>query len=299
MLFMMRKAIPKVSVIVPVYNKSRYLHACISSILGQSLTPIEVIVVDDASTDGSAEIVEDFMKQDDRIMLLRSNRNHGPGPARNRGLREASGSYVQFTDADDVLPRGAIELLSSMAVQSDLPAVRGAMAVFTDDPARYRVEDQIQTIDRRCFDFRESRALWLPWGHTCYLFHRRFLLDRRLAYPALRNGEDPVFLLRVLLQARRLSTTAEVCYLYRVGQANERTTFRHVDDYLTHVEMIKSLYLRNFAEAWHQHCRDFYFGTASRYLKDVALTERDRAFALNRMQSIWPPETVTAASEGG
>jgi glycosyltransferase involved in cell wall biosynthesis len=296
MFFLSRKPKPKITVIVPVYNKSLYLLECIPSILSQSLTSIEIVFVDDASTDGSQEIIEDFMRKDDRIVLLRNTRNSGPGPARNRGLRRASAAHVQFTDADDVLPQGALELLHTMALQDDLPAVRGTLATFAESPARYWIEDQFQTADRSCFDFRESRTLWLPWGHQCYLFSRRFLMEHKLEYPALRNGEDPVFLLRALLKAQKLSTTSEISYLYRAAKPNERITSAHLKDYITHVETIKSLYLANFPEAWHQYCSEFYFKTTFQYLNDLLLLAPERSLALARINSIWPEEHIGSSA---
>jgi glycosyltransferase involved in cell wall biosynthesis len=90
---------PRVSIIVPLYNKAPYILRTLESIAAQSITDFEVIVVDDGSTDGSAELVRNF--PDARFRLVRQS-NAGPGAARNRGLREASAPYVAFVDADDI-----------------------------------------------------------------------------------------------------------------------------------------------------------------------------------------------------
>lgn len=91
------------SIIIPIYNKSEYLVECIESVRGQSLKDIEIICVDDGSTDGSAEIVAKFAKQDSRIKLIRQQ-NLGAGAARNAGIKVAMGEYVVFLDADDYYP---------------------------------------------------------------------------------------------------------------------------------------------------------------------------------------------------
>ena len=87
----------KVSVIVPVYNGEKYIEQCMDSILGQTLKDIEIICVDDGSTDSSPEILERFRRQDKRVRLI-SQENAGAGAARNRGLKEAGGEYLSLFD---------------------------------------------------------------------------------------------------------------------------------------------------------------------------------------------------------
>ena len=91
---------PKVSVIVPVHNAEKYLEQCLSSILGQTLEDIEVICVNDNSTDGSAEVLERFAVDDGRLRVLQSP-GLGAGGARNIGLASAQGEYLSFLDSDD------------------------------------------------------------------------------------------------------------------------------------------------------------------------------------------------------
>ena len=90
----------KVSVIVPVYNTRPYLPQCLDSLCGQTLKEIEILCIDDGSTDGSAEYLEEAAKRDGRIRVFREN-NTGAGAARNIGLLEAKGAYLAFLDSDD------------------------------------------------------------------------------------------------------------------------------------------------------------------------------------------------------
>ncbi|MCM0083341.1 glycosyltransferase family 2 protein [Geomonas sp. Red32] len=90
---------PEISVIIPLYNKERYVQRAVNSVLEQSLAPLEVVVVDDGSTDGSAEAVA-ALGPDQRLRLV-SQRNQGVSAARNRGVAEARGRFVAFLDADD------------------------------------------------------------------------------------------------------------------------------------------------------------------------------------------------------
>ena len=91
---------PKVSVIIPVYNVEKYLGPCLDSILGQTLNNIEVICVDDGSTDRSLEILREYEKRDARVKVL-TQPNTNAGAARNKGIQQARGEYLSFLDSDD------------------------------------------------------------------------------------------------------------------------------------------------------------------------------------------------------
>ena len=98
----------KVSVIVPIYNAEAYLRPALDSILDQTLREIEIICVDDGSTDGSLKIIKEYQKKDARIRIVTQN-NAGPGSARNNGMRRSRGEYVSFLDADDFFDANFLE----------------------------------------------------------------------------------------------------------------------------------------------------------------------------------------------
>ena len=101
----------KISVIVPVYNAEKYLEKCIESVLAQTYPNWELILVDDGSKDGSADIVDGYAARDTRIMAIHQE-NAGPGMARNKGIRVAHGEYIVFLDSDDVIKPDYFEKLS-------------------------------------------------------------------------------------------------------------------------------------------------------------------------------------------
>ena len=90
----------KVSVIIPVYNVEPYLKQCMDSVVGQTLKDIEIICVDDGSTDGSLDILREYAAEDNRIQII-EQKNAGAGAARNNGMRHATGKYLSFLDSDD------------------------------------------------------------------------------------------------------------------------------------------------------------------------------------------------------
>ena len=98
-----------VSVIIPVFNAEKYLSQCLDSIVNQTLTNIEIICVDDGSTDTSFQILKEYEEKDSRVIVL-SKSNAGAGTARNEGLKIAKGKYLSFLDADDFFERNMLEL---------------------------------------------------------------------------------------------------------------------------------------------------------------------------------------------
>ena len=113
---------PKVSIIVPVYNVEKYLRRCIDSILRQTLTDIEVILVDDGSFDSSGKICEEYARKDSGLRVIHQ-KNAGVAVARNTGLDIASGDYIAFVDSDDYIEPNMYQSMMQVANQYDCDVV--------------------------------------------------------------------------------------------------------------------------------------------------------------------------------
>ena len=111
-----------VSVVIPVYNSEKYLGQCLNSVLGQSLHDIEVICVDDGSTDNSASVIQERMKEDSRLKIVRHGVNKGVGAARNTGVEAAEGEWIYFLDSDDWVDSDYLEVMLREASASGPPA---------------------------------------------------------------------------------------------------------------------------------------------------------------------------------
>ena len=101
----------KISVIIPVYNVEKYLDKCISSVLKQNMTDFEIIICDDASTDGSLKIIENYKKKDSRIKSITHKENQGLSVSRNDGMEIASGEYIFFLDSDYYIKQNVLTTL--------------------------------------------------------------------------------------------------------------------------------------------------------------------------------------------
>lgn len=136
-----------ISVIVPVYNTERYLAACLDSILSQSYRHLEVIVINDGSTDFSPQIAQSYSEKDDRIIVY-NHSNEGLAEARNRGLEVSTGNYITFVDSDDLLLPNALEVLLDAMVSNDADIVQGLSIrgeVLTKPPVRINIKSNIYT----------------------------------------------------------------------------------------------------------------------------------------------------------
>ena len=132
----MSEKAPKISVVIPIYNAEEYLEECLESVVGQTLRDIEIICINDGSTDNSAKICEKYAKKDKRIIFV-STENKGPGAARNTGLGFAKGEFIGFVDSDDWIDLDFYEKLYTAAVETDADIATGG--IVRKDDRRHKV----------------------------------------------------------------------------------------------------------------------------------------------------------------
>lgn len=209
---------PKVSVIIPVYNTSSYLRQCLDSVLSQTLEELEVIVVDDASTDGSWDIVQQYAGRDTRVVAIRHDFNRRQGAARNTGLRRARGAYIGFVDSDDWLSGEMYERLYRIAEKGAYDIVAcGIEYVDFSNPAlsyRYSYDAVLEGCDAiiSAVGGNERPLMVGP----CNRLHRReLILDEPVWFPEGVLFEDNIFTLMVCHRARAVRVVPDACYFYR------------------------------------------------------------------------------------
>ena len=139
---------PLVSVIIPVYNVEQYLRECVDSVINQTYRYIEIILIDDGSTDSSGNICEEYKSTDSRIRLIHQE-NHGLGYARNVGLREAAGKYIIFLDSDDYWELTALEDLVEEAEKNDLQMIAFSARSFCDGIDHHKGPSYSHTVQNR------------------------------------------------------------------------------------------------------------------------------------------------------
>lgn len=211
---------PKVSVIIPVYNVERYLGECLDSILGQTLEDIEVVCVDDGSADASPEILADYAARDPRVRVVRQE-NAGSGAARNRALEMATGDAVVFMDPDDYYPSSdTLERLFAALSESGLNLAGGAVRrVPEDDPravkfnANFAVRKKFPHGGRVMLSEYQS-----PFFYCRFIYRRSFLEKHGFRFPLWRRFQDPPFLARILIAAGSFWAIDDCVYCHRLPE---------------------------------------------------------------------------------
>ncbi len=208
----------KVSVILPCYNGARYLSECLESVLAQTMTDLEVIVIDDGSKDKSAEIAEKYARADSRIQVLKQE-NRGVSAARNVGLDHASGEWVTFVDCDDRLPPDALEVLLASA---SADVVTAAHETFDETGKTEVVWPQSRWWAGKREKMQRAAALRLIEGDSvlnimCGKLIRRTLIEREhlRLMEGVSMSEDALFNLEAVLAGNGICYVNRVVYQYR------------------------------------------------------------------------------------
>ena len=204
---------PLISVIVPIYNAATYLPRCLDSILCQTYTQLEIILVDDGSTDASGALCDDYASRDSRIRVHHQS-NTGIGHTRNVGLSLCNGDYLTFVDADDFLFPDAIARLYHRICTDDSDLVIGNCVRSYEDGSVtapcYTFENDLVTKDRLLCSMVGFGAVPVsPWGK---LYSKRSMAG--VAYPVARMGEDMLTFPSVIDRCRRISMEQEPVYYY-------------------------------------------------------------------------------------
>lgn len=202
---------PSVSVIVPIHNAALWLERCLASLLAQTLSGLEIILVDDASSDTSFAIAERAAElYPDRIRSLRLTYNKGAGAARNVGLGVARGCYVGFADADDSMePDMFARLLAAAEAAEAEVAVCGMRKIFNDGTSEKVIVPLLRMTPEMLLG--QSELMSPPWNK---LFLRSFLEQEGIRFPATRVSEDMAFVFKALSCARHIASVPEPLYRY-------------------------------------------------------------------------------------
>lgn len=212
----------KVSIIMPVYNAEKYLREAIESVLRQTYTDFELLLIDDKSTDNSKQICREYAKTDRRIVLLENNsESHGPGPTRNIGLDYATGEYIYFMDADDWIEDCLLQCAVQRMQETEADIVGFGVVYEVCDGQntskycwngkRILLKDEIKK-DFSYFWKASAFSLWI------YLFRRETV--KNIKFESIFNGEDVCYLMDALSMAEKIAYIADELYHYRYSEGS-------------------------------------------------------------------------------
>ena len=215
-----------ISIIVPVYNVEKYLRECLDSIINQTYKNIEIILVDDGSTDGSGAICDEYALIDNRISVLHIS-NGGVSNARNLGIDNAHGEYIMFVDADDIIMPYVIEHGVKLAVDSDVDIVYGLVQTFNGKIAVSQefslktllvFDDEIKNLAMHMFDLHDDTFKnengYISRGPVARLVRKRLVISNKFN-SKLVLGEDEIWNLELLNCKPRCIVDFNLWYGYR------------------------------------------------------------------------------------
>jgi glycosyltransferase involved in cell wall biosynthesis len=211
---------PKISVIVPIYNKELFLNKSIPSILSQTKRDIEIILIDDGSTDSSSKICQEFSQKDSRIIFKRKE-NGGPSSARNYGLRYASGEYIAFIDSDDCIDSEAFEQIMKNSNDADITisglmhemGKKRIMQLMPETLENFYEGEDIRKIILPLFLVYEKHILLAQLG--IFLFKRKFLEEEKISFDeSVTYAEDWLFSLEAIFKAKSVAVNHKAYYHY-------------------------------------------------------------------------------------
>ena len=224
----------KVTVVMPIYNAEAYLRPALDTVTEQTLREIEIICIDDGSTDKSLEAVKEYQKRDSRIRIVTEN-NAGPAAARNKGIVRARGEYIAFLDADDFYELTLLEELYTFASENALDIAVCDYDVYNNKKARFTAaadSDYGTIFSRSPITSKNEYPDYILQATTGYvwnkLFRREFLTEKGLLFlPELYVFEDVHFVATCLSMAEKIGKVPRVLSHHRVYSAQSRArTFR-------------------------------------------------------------------------
>lgn len=218
---------PKISVLIPVYNTEDYLSACLDSVCGQTLQDIEIICVNDCSTDNALQILNEYAQKDSRIQVFSFPKNSGLVSVRKKGIEQATGQYILFVDSDDWIQPETCEKLYETAVQHDVDVVHfGTQIAAVEDTDKNQIESMLNFM-KPCYDAVDANDLLtecyvnqkFAWNLCNKLFRASILkeihsdiTDKRIVY-----AEDAYLFALYLSHAQGYIGVPDVYYNYRFG----------------------------------------------------------------------------------
>lgn len=228
---------PLVSIIVPVYNTEKYLAEAIESVLNQTYTNFELLLINDRSTDNSKAICEQYSENDNRIKLLENNtENHGPGPTRNIGLDNVKGEFIYFMDADDWIDKSLLQsaILRMKETNADIvqfgfmnEQINKEAIVYCRKGNDTLTKEDIKN-DFLSFWNENNMSLWLQ-------FFRRETV-KAIRFENIINGEDVCYVMDALANAEKIAYISKAFYHYRVVLGS--TSHRWIDNIIKCREII-------------------------------------------------------------
>lgn len=231
----------KYSFVIPVYQTKNYLSECIDSILFQTYSNFEILLIDDGSTDGSSELCEEYKKKDSRVKVFHKQ-NEGQGIARNIGVEKAEGEYIIFIDSDDWWDdNNALEKIDRLSNDCDI--------IFFELKIMGNITKKIDIIDRLNESYSDGKSFMddllmkdpsFSWYPVIYAFKKNIWDSNNICFPQRTFYEDTATMFKLLLFAGRVKVLKEAFYCYRQSYSLSTTKHININLLINHIDVCNS-----------------------------------------------------------
>lgn len=279
---------PKVSVIIPVYNVEKYLKKCLDSVTNQTLSDIEIICINDGSTDNSFQILKEYALKDNRIKII-MQKNQGQGIARNNAIDIANGEYLSFVDPDDWLELNALEILYFFSLKNDTQIVQFNYKEYKQRTKKYKNRLFYKKI-KKLYHFNITKTQYynlqqLKKGCLCNLdlhawahfYNSSFVKKNGIKFAPSKNGEDHLFTNGAKLLSDKIYYVNQTLYNYRCHDKSAVNT-RSDENFavFNNIKLMKNFIIQH--NLWKELENEFYY-----YQKKVLIWQYNQT-PLNRLE---------------
>ncbi len=232
----------KVSVIIPIYNPAQYFIKCLESLCNQTLQDIEILCINDCSTDDSLSLIQKFAKNDSRIKVINLDKNQGAAVARNIGIKNACGEYLGFVDSDDFIDRNFYEKLYTKAKIKNAEVVKGNIVVLCPESKSIINDAVLQNAENLYFNF------------TSAIYKKSFVKENKIEFlEGLIYFEDTYFTIKSALFYKKIESVTDVFYYY-VNNPNSITHKNHnlnLESLIVGIHKVLDLFDEHFVDKEH------------------------------------------------
>ncbi len=309
----------KVSIIIPIYNVCEYIEECLNSAMKQTLCDIEILCIDDGSTDGTNEIVRKYAEKDRRIRLFCNNVNKGVSNARNLGIKNASGEYIYFLDSDDMLEITAIEELYYLALKDNLDGILfDAQVIYDNEILKDKFKDYKGHRKYKYKEIQEGQELFSQFiyndewsASVCRQFwNRKYILSYNLHFIEGIIHEDELFSFLTLMCAKRIVVLDREYHIRRFRNNSIMTTEKTIKNVHGILKCLIEIY--NFLESQdyikcekevYIHLRELLFniknnvGNNTEWLDEFQYEDRKEQVLVQFIKMIIESEVVFTSAE--
>lgn len=240
---------PLLSIIVPVYNTDKYISRCLETIINQSIHDYEIIIINDASTDNSDEIIRNRIRGQKNVKYYALKKNIGVGNARNVGIKNSNGQYIGFIDSDDWIDSSYYEIMVQNIINNNADICISGIKTEIDDVyfPKNRYEYPFNTIIDGKFALHSLTDMY---NHDIRIspivnnkiYKKALLKDNKLLFDKFRKSQDNYFSFMVLVYAEKISLVNNIFYHYyqRTGSATHDFSKAYIDDYVFILNSLKN-----------------------------------------------------------